>query len=174
MTVKKKTRKRPRNPPGKSIAARLKERGSFDDRRYQFQICSWIAGGYTTKEIVGLFEEQYDIAISPFTIDSTYKAKAKWKKIINRMRDVYLKNVSRVDIANKGFRLRGYSTAFHRTILNKPAIAIQALDAARKEIEGDGSVHINVEDNRKFTQVHIENRSGAELWKDISERLRGK
>ena len=100
-----------------------------DNRTYQFKICLWLALRKTTVQVRDLLNDRCNIDMSVQNIDSTYRYAPRWKPIITYLRERFLRNISRIPIANKAYRL---------WLLNEAAV--EALTWHTKSIGQYGSV----------------------------------
>ena len=128
-----------------------------DDRRYQFDICLWLAEGKTTRQIIDLLKDNHNIRMSFANVDQNYRYSKKWLKVIKYLRQRYLKNISRIPIANKAHRLRVIQQGIDeclkwrkRTITANGTVyemkvgsLAPLISEARKEVEGEHPVVIN-------------------------------
>ena len=156
------------------------------DRSYQFKICLWIALGKTTPQILDLIKDRFKIDMSYQNIDVNYRQKKRWQLVINYLRTRYLKNISRIPIANKAYRLamlqEGVEEAltWHTKSVNqygeveekKIGTLAQLINEARKEIEGEKpSTLVNVENKTIFQDIKIEDRPVGDIVRDFTNRL---
>jgi hypothetical protein len=104
-----------------------------------------------TPQIVDLIKDEFSIDFSCENIDINYRYGKKWKPIIKYLRERYLKNISRIPIAHKHYRLSMLQEAirealtWHTKSINqwgtiqekKVGIIPQLLEQARIEVEGE-------------------------------------
>lgn len=121
------------------------------DRSYQVKICLWLAMNKTDRQIQDLLKDRHDIEMSIQNINDNYRRSQRWKPVISYFKNRYLKNISRIPIANKAHRLALLNEAseealtFHTKsinefgeVLEKRIGILPALIAeARKEVEGE-------------------------------------
>lgn len=138
------------------------------DRSYQFEICLWLAMGKTTRQIVDMVKDKYSLTMSFQNIDNTYRMSPRWKKVIEHLRTHYLKNISRIPIAQKANRLKLLEQAAQEALTwrtktvnahgvvqeMKIGCLPQIIAEARKEVEGE-KVNItgSIEHNHKFDSL---------------------
>jgi len=180
-------KKSEKHPRGYSIANRQKSRGEPADRLYQFQLCMWIAMGFNNPQILDLLWDKFEIKMDASNIDHNYRTGKKWMPVVKYLKTRYLKNISRIPIADKAHRLakldyivqealtwRTKSRSAYGTVKElKTGVAVQAIESARKEIEGDKAVNINV-DNRKFQQISITGKTTPDLISEVTEKLKNR
>ncbi len=142
-------------------------------RAYQFDICLWIAEGKTTRQILDLVEDKYYLKMSSQNINVSYRWGKKWKKVIQYLRSRYLKNLSRIPIANKAHRLRLLHQAAEECLkwrtksVNqygivqemKVGVLPSLISEARKEIEGERPL-IDASQHTHFTKIDIKDLEG--------------
>ena len=123
----------------------------FLDRAYQFKICLYLALYKDTFQIIDLIKDEFGIEFSNANIDKNYRYGKKWQPIIRYLRTRYLKNISRIPIANKHYRLSALQESlrealtWHTKSINqwgtiqekKIGIIPQILEQARIEVEGN-------------------------------------
>jgi hypothetical protein len=105
----------------------------------------------TDKQIQDLLKDRCDVEVSHQNIRDTYRHGKKWMKVISYFKNKYLKNISRIPIANKAHRLALLNEASEEAltwhtksinefgeVLEKKIGILPALIAeARKEVEGE-------------------------------------
>ena len=133
----------------------------------QTQVCQWFAMFHTSRQIEELVLERYEKKISHQTLDRTYKAGAKWKPIITKLREEFLASVNEVPIANKIVRMKNLQRIYEESMtwrttsvsewgsIEKLALkaAIAANTEARREIEGEkgGDTNITINISERMT-----------------------
>jgi hypothetical protein len=144
------------------------------DRKYQFDICLWLAMGKTTPQILDLMKDKYNLTMSYQAIDN-YRYGMKWKKVIFYLRNRYLKNISRIPIAHKNHRLHYLQQAIDECLkwrtksINQYGV-IQEMKVgvlpvlvaeARKEVEGEKPL-FDVSTHNYFTKIDIKHLDGKD------------
>jgi len=125
----------------------------------------------STRQIIDLLKDKFNLEMSFKNVDKTYRYGKKWRPIINYLRNRYLKNISRIPIANKAYRLRVLQEATEEALTwyaktvnqygeiqeKKLGVLPQLINEARKEMEGekpliDVSTHITKIDIRNLKE----------------------
>lgn len=103
------------------------------------------------KQIQDLLKDRCDVEVSIQNINDNYRRAKRWKKVISYFKNKYLKNISRIPIANTAHRLALLNEASEEAltwhtksinefgeVLEKKIGILPALVAeARKEVEGE-------------------------------------
>jgi len=172
------------------IKLRDKSELASTKREFQFNVCLWLAMGMTTNQVVDRAKDRMGIKVSYQNINKTYRYGEKWVKVIRYLRERYLRNLSRIPIANKEMRIAALQdvykeamtwrtktiTAYGKVKEIKIGVALQALDAVRREIEGDKGVTFNIknEDNRKYQRYEFKGKSGDEIAEFLTPLLKNR
>jgi hypothetical protein len=135
-------------------------------RDRDLQVCLWFAEMKTPQEVADLVKENYHIEYSRQSAYQFSKC-IRWGRIINHLKERFLKDLSAIPIANKAIRLK-YLQGIYREALTeslksitewgevyelKLGAAIEALKAAREEIEG-GSKTV-IDQSKHITQIFL-------------------
>jgi hypothetical protein len=151
-------------------------------RDRNLQMCLWLADMKTAQEVSNLIKETYDIEYSRQQVWQFSKG-IRYGKIIKFFRAKMLKDLCAIPIANKAIRLK-YLQGIYKEALTeslksinqwgevyelKLGSAIEAIKAAREEIEGnkvifDNSKHIT-------TTYNLEGKSAGDIITAINNRL---
>lgn len=169
----------------KTVSPKLKKPGRPNtDNKHRFSICLWIALGKSNRQIIDLLKERFDIDMSFQNIDKTFRAGRKWRPIIERLRNRYLENISRIPIARKAYRLAILQEAAEEaltyhvksvnewgTVEEKRIGIIPALVAeARAEVEGDYDKNKDKTEKLSFLQI-IKVLSNGKVSTTIANRV---
>ena len=71
----------------------------------QLDLCALIAIGYNSQRCADIFEEEYDISITPDNVYQNYIRNPKWKKIIKRLQREAERKILSHPLAKKTNRL---------------------------------------------------------------------
>jgi hypothetical protein len=119
------------------------------NEQQKLELCKLLAWFWKSPEIIKYFEDEHQLKLKPSDIKN-YRAAEKWKPIIEKFRDDYLKDLNSVPLANKRKRLdeleKLYDSAIADGDLDQARILIREF---REEVEkkvGDVSV--------SFTQIN--------------------
>lgn len=160
-----------------------------EDRTYQFKICLWIALNKTTTQIRDLLKDRYEIEMSHQNINNRYRKGKKWQPIITYLRTRYLRNISRIPIADKVHRLTLLNEAaeealtYHTKSINewgtveekKIGILPSLIKEARAEVEGDkpGVVIDQSKHTHYVTHLHAIAKKEKDESASAASHLRG-
>lgn len=152
------------------------------DRTYQFKICLWIALNKEDKQIQDLLRDRLNIDMSIQNINDNYRRAKKWRPIISYLRTRYLRNISRIPIAKKEYRVAMLQESLEEALTwhtksvsqygrveeKKIGIIPSLIKEARIEIEGekpliDQSQHFHITNFKEFVEdAYRHNREGTE------------
>jgi hypothetical protein len=141
-------------------------------RARDLQMCLWFAEMKTAQEVADLVTENYKIT---YTRQAAWQfsKRIKWRRIIKHLKDRFLKDLAAIPIANKAVRLNALQTIYLQALTKslkiknqfgkiyelKLGAAIEALKAARIEIEGEKSL-IDASVHKTF--VYLDQKAVAE------------
>jgi hypothetical protein len=151
-------------------------------RDRNLQMCLWLADMKTAQEVSDLIKETYGIEYSRQQVWQFSKA-IKWGKIIKFFRAKMLKDLCAIPIANKAIRLK-YLQGIYKEALTeslksinqwgeiyelKLGAAIEAIKAAREEIEGNKVIFDN---SKHITNTYnFEGKDDRDVINTINNRL---
>ena len=189
MVVKRLIKKSPTQKMGKAKSKKKKGRAKASPahREFQFNVCLWLAMGMTTRQIADRSKDRLGIRTSINNIDKNYRYGKKWKSVIIYLRERYLRNLAHIPIADKAKRIsmlmdiHKESMTWRTKTINaygiikeiKPGVALQAIEAVRKEIEGDKGINLNI-DNRKYQHFDFKDKTGDEIAEFLTPLLRNR
>jgi len=159
------------NPPGRPIL-------TSDE---QVKVVVWIAQFKTPTEVVNLIKEKFKKTIRIQSVYEVYFKGDKWQDLITQERERYLSEVSKVPIANKRVRLERLEKIYEEAMawsvktINQWGVveeqqlgaAIQALDKARVEIEGDKALFEKQDHYHLFDS--FKDKTDEELQKELDD-----
>ena len=148
------------------------------DRSYQFVICLWIALRKTTRQIIDMLQDKFNIDMSFQNIDTNYRYAKRWQPIITYLRKRWLNNISRIPIANKAYRLRALQESleealtWHTKNINqwgtiqekKIGNVAQIIKEARTEIEGE----------KPLVETHLHITTIKEVVENVAEHRKSR
>jgi hypothetical protein len=140
-----------------------------DTRDRDLQICLWFAEMKTPQEVADLVKDTY--GVQSYTRQAAYhfSKTIRWGRVIKFLKERFLKDLVAIPIANKAFRLKALQTVYKEALTEslksinewgevyelKLGAAIEALKAAREEIEGGNKTIV---DQSKHVHYHLGDR----------------
>lgn len=123
----------------------------------------------TPQEIAEYCKKNFKKAIIPTLLTERYLENEKYRPLLNRFRDEYLKKVTEVPLFNKRRRLDYLQQIFEENLANGSLKeARMTLSQFREEAEGKGDVNFNFT-NINHTEFH--NMSNEELDQEYAKSL---
>lgn len=183
-------------PVPENIDPKLTQKGEAEllARDYQFQICVRIAMGDSDRMVAEYLEHDLGVKMSFQGVNQNYRHAKKWIPVINYLRRKYLNNIARRPFASKAVRLAALERAYNESMTwrlktitkhgdeiygRQPGAAIQAVEAARREVEGEKGINVkvNVSNNTKvmvgLSDDKIKDMPTDELIREVNNRLLG-
>lgn len=138
-------------------------------RDRDLQMCLWFAEMKTPQEVADLVKENFGFEIYTRQAAYSFAKKVRWHKLIKFLKERFLKDLAAIPIANKAFRLKALHTVYKEALTEslksigewgevyelKLGAAIEAIKAAREEIEGSNRTVI---DQSKHVHYHLGER----------------
>ena len=148
---------------------RRKRSKDADTRARDLQTCLWFAEMKTAQEVADLVKDTFSIPNYTRQAAWQFSKAKKWHRLITFLKGRFLKDLAAIPIANKAFRLKSLQTIYKEALTEslksvnewgevyelKLGAAIEALKAAREEIEGANKL---VVDNSKHVHYHLGDR----------------
>ena len=155
-----------------------------DLRDRNLQMCVWFAEMKSPQEVANLVKEHYKIEYCRQSARQFSKA-IKWSKLIRFLRERMEKDLMAIPIANKFIRLNYLQNIYMEALTEslksvgqfgevyelKLGAAIEAIKAAREEIEGKASIHVGEGGKLIFQDITVQGKSFGELLNDTNNRL---
>ena len=147
-------------------------------RAKELQICLWFAEMKTAQEVADLVKENFNIPDYTRQRAYSFSKSLRWARLIRFLKAKFLKDLSAIPIANKAFRIKALQSVYREALTEslksinqfgevyelKLGAAIEALKAAREEIEGgnktvvDQSSHLHI----SKTFVYLDSKAKEE------------
>lgn len=151
-----------------------------EERSYQVFICLGIAMFKTDRQIARDILAHFNLDMTVVNINRNYRHGKKWRRVINFLRERYLRQMSKIPIANKAYRLGLLQDAAleamtwnvktineHGTVFEKKLGTLaQLVREARIEVEGekpDGGVNIDRSRHTHLTAVSASELSSPQI-----------
>ena len=175
----------------KAKGKRCHRKGPKDTKRrtYQLAICYWLAGRVTGSVICRRLKDEYGVRMLQSTIVNNYSKGKKWRPIIAWFQHRIMIGIANIPIASKQVRLQHLdnmlkeSLTWYTKSINaygeinhvQVGVAVQILEQARKEIEGEKSdsvTNTNIFANLSRKEIYDPKRTTEELINDLQNRLK--
>jgi hypothetical protein len=147
------------------------------NKEQRIQLANWFVEKYSTTEISELIKEKYNIKVTRQNVWA-YSQRPKWKKLINRLRNRFEKNILKLPLTNKSERIKELVRLYREETNKRDKRSI--LCQIQEEIEGKRGVINNFDNsthNYKINIIDIMNKAAEadkeEVPKDILSRGMG-
>ena len=129
-------------------------------------IVSIFASGCTPTETSDRVREEFNIEVNP-TVIAQYGRSEKWQPLIRKVREAHMNDLAAVSGSHKRVRLERHEKVYEKALKKGDMRnAITATVEQRKEMEGDGSINMTLNQFNTMSDDELEHKK-----KVVMERI---